>query len=97
MNRRYRLRLVRAALVTRTAIVVARCAAFIAGRAAVARAWRGASGPEAGPSQGALRRILNNAKPIGPLCAPDIAPPGGDGLVNVDDLLAVINAWGPCR
>jgi hydroxyacylglutathione hydrolase len=34
-------------------------------------------------------------------CAPaDIAPPtpggGGDDQVNVDDLLAVINAWGPC-
>jgi hypothetical protein len=29
-------------------------------------------------------------------CPADIAPPGGDGQVNVDDLLAVINAWGPC-
>ena len=29
-------------------------------------------------------------------CAADIAPPAGDGTVNVDDLLAVINGWGPC-
>ena len=29
-------------------------------------------------------------------CLPDIAPAGGDGAVNVDDLLAVINAWGAC-
>ena len=26
----------------------------------------------------------------------DIAPPGGDGVVNVQDLLAVIAAWGAC-
>jgi hypothetical protein len=32
-----------------------------------------------------------------PTCGPDIAPPpSGDGLVNIDDLLAVITAWGPC-
>jgi hypothetical protein len=31
-----------------------------------------------------------------PLCPADIAPPGGDGQVNVNDLLAIINAWGPC-
>ena len=31
------------------------------------------------------------------LCAADIAPsPGGNGVVNAGDLLAVINAWGPC-
>ena len=30
-------------------------------------------------------------------CSGDIAPSGGgNGIVNVDDLLAVINAWGPC-
>lgn len=29
-------------------------------------------------------------------CIPDIAPPGGNGFVNVDDLLAVINSWGAC-
>ncbi|HWB21117.1 MAG TPA: proprotein convertase P-domain-containing protein [Phycisphaerales bacterium] len=29
-----------------------------------------------------------------PQCAPDIAPPGGDGVVNIDDLTAVILAWG---
>jgi len=31
------------------------------------------------------------------LCAADIAPqPNGNGVVNVDDLLMVINNWGPC-
>jgi hypothetical protein len=29
-------------------------------------------------------------------CVPDIVPAPGDGMVDVDDLLAVINAWGPC-
>jgi hypothetical protein len=30
-------------------------------------------------------------------CSADIAPaPNGDGVVNVSDLLAVINAWGQC-
>src|SRR5262245_58150211 len=29
-------------------------------------------------------------------CPPDIAPAGGNGLVDVDDLLAIIGAWGPC-
>lgn len=29
-------------------------------------------------------------------CPADIAPAGGDDLVNVADLLAVIGAWGPC-
>ena len=29
-------------------------------------------------------------------CPADIAPSGGDGEVNIDDLLAVIGAWGPC-
>ena len=27
-------------------------------------------------------------------CAADVAPAGGNGVVNVDDLLAVINSWG---
>jgi hypothetical protein len=36
-----------------------------------------------------------NCDPSTP-CPADIAPPGGDGAVNVNDLLAVINAWGPC-
>ena len=32
-----------------------------------------------------------------PLCPADIAPAGApNGTVNVDDLLAVINAWGVC-
>lgn len=29
-------------------------------------------------------------------CPADIGPPGGDGVVGVPDLLALINAWGPC-
>lgn len=29
-------------------------------------------------------------------CPGDVAPKGGDGVVNVDDLLAVIGSWGPC-
>jgi hypothetical protein len=29
-------------------------------------------------------------------CIGDIAPPRGDGFVNVGDLLAVINSWGAC-
>ncbi len=29
-------------------------------------------------------------------CPADIAPGGGDGQVNIEDLLAVIGAWGPC-
>ena len=31
-----------------------------------------------------------------PPCTADIAPAGGNNIVNVDDLLAVINQWGPC-
>jgi len=27
-------------------------------------------------------------------CPPDIAPACGNGVVNIDDLLAVINSWG---
>jgi hypothetical protein len=29
-------------------------------------------------------------------CAADIVPPGGNGAVNIDDLVAVITAWGSC-
>jgi hypothetical protein len=36
------------------------------------------------------------ADPTTPTCPPDVAPPGGDGVVNVNDLLAVINGWGAC-
>ena len=32
----------------------------------------------------------------GTLCPPDIAPEGGNGQVDVDDLLLVINSWGKC-
>ena len=30
------------------------------------------------------------------LCVADVAPAGGNGIVNVDDLLLIINSWGPC-
>ena len=33
---------------------------------------------------------------VGPACPADIAPAGGDGTVNVSDLIAVISSWGPC-
>jgi hypothetical protein len=36
------------------------------------------------------------SNPCGPACPADIAPAGGNGAIDVDDLLAVINAWGPC-
>jgi hypothetical protein len=31
-----------------------------------------------------------------PLCLEDIVPSGGDGVIDVDDLLLVINSWGKC-
>lgn len=32
-----------------------------------------------------------------PFCPVDISPPGaGNGIIDVDDLFMVINAWGPC-
>ncbi len=30
-------------------------------------------------------------------CAADVAPPGGDSVVNVIDLLKILNNWGPCQ
>ncbi len=35
-------------------------------------------------------------QPIGDPCPADISPSGGDGIVNVIDLMAVISAWGLC-
>jgi hypothetical protein len=29
-------------------------------------------------------------------CPPDVAPAQGNGMVNIDDLLTVINGWGSC-
>jgi hypothetical protein len=38
-----------------------------------------------------------SATPPSPRCPADISPaPNGNGWVNVDDLFAVISAWGPC-
>jgi hypothetical protein len=31
--------------------------------------------------------------PITPSCAADVTPAGGNGVVNIDDLLLVINSW----
>lgn len=31
---------------------------------------------------------------LAPFCQGDITPSGGDGLVNIDDLLLLINSWG---
>jgi len=33
---------------------------------------------------------------VPPPCTSDIAPLNGNGVVDVDDLLAVINNWGKC-
>ncbi len=30
------------------------------------------------------------------VCVGDVAPPGGDGVVNSDDLLLIIGSWGAC-
>ena len=40
--------------------------------------------------------VIVQAAPGDP-CPADIAPTGGNGIVDVDDLLAVINAWGACE
>jgi hypothetical protein len=49
-------------------------------------------GPLAGGSQ-TLGIIINQTA----LLCPDIAPlGGGNGMVDVDDLLEIINSWGPC-
>src|SRR5262249_46626360 len=39
---------------------------------------------------------LPNVSCPAPPCPADIAPDGGDGVVNVQDLLKVINSWGNC-
>jgi len=33
---------------------------------------------------------------LNPPCPADITPAGGNGVVNIDDLVAVLNAFGPC-
>jgi len=43
-----------------------------------------------------VRVDRTDCQPIEPPCVADIAPAGGNNVVNVDDLLAVINAWGSC-
>jgi hypothetical protein len=39
---------------------------------------------------------INGSGPCG-VCPPDVVPRGGDGVVGVNDLLAVITTWGTCR
>lgn len=34
--------------------------------------------------------------PTEPACPGDLAPPKGDGIINVDDLLVLLGAWGAC-
>jgi hypothetical protein len=55
----------------------------------------GASGSsQGGPGQ---VQIMRGDAPPAPACPADIAPsPKGDGQVDVDDLIAVILAWGTC-
>ena len=40
--------------------------------------------------------LLNECVDSGETCPADIAPLGGNGVVDVDDLLEIINAWGSC-
>jgi glucose/arabinose dehydrogenase len=47
-------------------------------------------------SDGGTSNLANVDIIIEPANYGDIAPPGGNGIVDVDDLLAVINAWGAC-
>ena len=39
---------------------------------------------------------LNISCDITPPCPADITPPGGNGVVNIDDLVAILNAFGAC-
>jgi len=41
---------------------------------------------------GAYERQVDSA----PACGEDIMPPGGNGVVNIDDLVAVLNSFGAC-
>jgi hypothetical protein len=50
------------------------------------------------PGESTDQLTLNISVTIGTVapCPADIAPPGGNSIVNVEDLLAVIAAWGAC-
>jgi hypothetical protein len=52
------------------------------------------------PSSLAAQAIISatqvKVKIIANPCPADVTPPGGNGAVDVDDLLTVINSWGPC-
>jgi len=63
------------------------------GGALICELWPSFSGPPFLRTNGWTNMTFTPA----PLCHADIAPIGApNGTVNVDDLLAVINAWGPC-
>jgi hypothetical protein len=67
-----------------------------------------APGPGPAPGNGTVNTTLALFRPGTPdsvvialpapyaNCVADIAPAGGDGTVNTDDLLSAINNWGPC-
>jgi hypothetical protein len=40
--------------------------------------------------------VTGDVRQNGQPCPGDIAPPGGNGVVNIDDLFLVIGSWGPC-
>jgi len=50
------------------------------------------------PGESTAQLTLNISVTIGTItpCPADIAPPGGNAIVNVEDLLAIIGAWGSC-
>jgi len=52
--------------------------------------------PDATPqfSRLILEFLYAHPKPV--LCVADATPPGGNGVVNIDDLVAVLNSFGPC-
>jgi hypothetical protein len=33
---------------------------------------------------------------LGKACDADVAPVDGNGVVDVDDLIFIVNNWGPC-
>ncbi len=46
--------------------------------------------------QGTVADVNANGIPDVCECFSDITPPGGNGVVNIDDLVAILNGFGPC-
>lgn len=72
-----------------------------AGGTGEVRTFNGLTGAQIGSLTTTGQAFANGlwvaANPTINTCPADIAPqPGGDGIVNVSDLLMVINAWGTC-